>query len=198
MSCSTYDWKGFVLGELNAEGRQLAAEHVKTCVDCREEVDRLRLTQAALFALREEEIPRRIAFVSDPVLKPHWWRRLWMSGPAMGFASAVLLACAILVHGAYRPASTPVQPGMTSAEIARRVDAEVDKRVKTAVVEAVSEVEARDGQKTAELVKAVDEKYEFQRRADLAAFEDYARMQQKKTNLAYMAMTGIDQPSPKP
>ena len=196
MSCSTYDWKGFVRGEMGAGERQQAEEHVTACTDCREEVDRLRLTQAALFALREEEIPRRIAFVSDPVLKPHWWQRVWMSGPAMGFASAVLIACAILVNAAYRPA--PPQVAVTPAEIDQRVRAEVDKRVKTAVVEAVSEVEARDGQKTAELVKAVDEKYEFQRRADLAAFEDYARMQQKKTNLAYMAMTGIDQPSTKP
>ena len=114
----------------------------------------------------------------------------------MGFASAVLVAGAILVNAAYRPA--PAQMTVTPAEIDQRVRAEVDRRIKTAVVEAVSEVESRDGQKTAELVKAVDEKYEFQRRADLAAFEDYARMQQKKTNLAYMAMTGIDQPSTKP
>ena len=53
--------------------------HVETCPRCREELDRLRLTEAALFALRDEEIPQRIAFVSDKIFEPSPARR-WMAG----------------------------------------------------------------------------------------------------------------------
>ena len=41
---------------------------------CREELARLRLTLDALSTLREEEMPRRIAFVSDKVFEPRWWQ----------------------------------------------------------------------------------------------------------------------------
>jgi hypothetical protein len=45
-----------------------------------------------LASLEDEEIPRRIAFVSDRVFEPRWWQTMWRSGPVMGFASAALLA----------------------------------------------------------------------------------------------------------
>ena len=35
---------------------------------------RVRLTLDALSTLREEEVPRRIAFVSDKVFEPRWWQ----------------------------------------------------------------------------------------------------------------------------
>ena len=44
-----------------------------------------------MLSLPDEEIPQRIAFVSDRVFEPSWWQTVWRSGPAMGFASAVLL-----------------------------------------------------------------------------------------------------------
>ena len=74
-------------------------DHVRGCQSCREELDRLNLTRSALASLEDEEIPRRIAFVSDRVFEPRWWQTMWHSGPVMGFASAAVLAAAILVHG---------------------------------------------------------------------------------------------------
>jgi hypothetical protein len=71
--------------------------------------------------LREEEMPRRIAFVSDKVFEPRWWQRAF----SPTFAAGVLVAAAILVHGAMRPSEIPQA----------QVDAAVDK--------AVSQVEAR-------------------------------------------------------
>ena len=148
MSCSPIDLKDYVLKELaEAERRKLEA-HLKSCPGCREEVDRLRLTEAALFSLREEEIPQRIAFVSDPVFEPspwrRWWSGLWGSSARLGFVSAAMVSAAILFSAVTRPAPArlmpapaPVQtiaataapPAISDAEIERRIQAAVDKAV---------------------------------------------------------------------
>ena len=101
MSCSQYDWKAYALGELNATERGAAEGHAATCGACREELAGLRLTLDAMSTLREEEVPRRIAFVSDKVFEPRWWQTLW--NPT--FAAACVLAVAILVHASTRPAT---------------------------------------------------------------------------------------------
>ena len=103
MSC-LIDLKAYVLGEVTRQERGMVEDHVRGCQSCREELDRLNLTRSALDSLEDEEIPRRIAFVSDRVFEPRWWQTIWHSGPVMGFASAALLAGAILVHGFERPA----------------------------------------------------------------------------------------------
>src|ERR1019366_2955446 len=65
MSCSPFDLKDYFLQELPSTQRVQVEAHVKSCLTCREELERLQLTGAALFSLRDEEIPQRIAFVSD-------------------------------------------------------------------------------------------------------------------------------------
>jgi hypothetical protein len=112
MSCSPFDLRDYFLNELpDTERRQMDA-HVKICAACQEEVDRLRLTETALFAVHDEEIPQRIAFVSDPVFERSPWRRwfdaFWASAARLGFASAAMLSTAILVYAFARPAPAPV------------------------------------------------------------------------------------------
>ena len=63
MDCAAVDLKAFALGEGSREERLAAESHVRECDACRDELARLQFTQAALGSLREEEIPRRIAFV---------------------------------------------------------------------------------------------------------------------------------------
>ena len=92
MNCTSIDLKAYFLGEADAPMRRAAEEHLTSCAACQEEHERLRLTQAALFTVREEEMPRRIAFVSDKVFAPRWYQRLWRSGPRLGFAGAAMLA----------------------------------------------------------------------------------------------------------
>ncbi len=99
MNCSSEDLKAYFLGELSSRDKAPVEDHVRGCQSCREELERLKLTHTALLALEEEEVPRRISFVSDKVFEPRWYETIWRSGPAMGFASAVILAAAILVHG---------------------------------------------------------------------------------------------------
>ncbi len=98
MNCSSVDVKAYALGE--PSGIPGEATHIESCEHCREELQRLRLMQSALLSLKEEEIPQRISFVSDKVFEPRWWQRIWHSAPAMGFASAAVLAAAIFVHAA--------------------------------------------------------------------------------------------------
>ena len=58
------------------EPRRVEVEaHIKSCTPCREELERLDCTQATLFSLRDEEIPQRIAFVSDKIFEPSPVRR---------------------------------------------------------------------------------------------------------------------------
>jgi hypothetical protein len=79
--------------------------------------------------------------VSDKVFQPRWWERVWRSGPAMGFASAVVLAAAILAHG------SSLKPGAASSTVTAQVDqkqlqAEVDRRLSEMLPAAVEKVVA--------------------------------------------------------
>src|SRR5271154_3724474 len=131
MSCKLQDgrpdWKAYTLGELDAETRQEAENHVAACSDCQDELAGLRLTLDAMATLRDEEMPRRIAFVSDKVFEPKWYQRLW----SPTFAGALVVAAAILVHGFGRASGSVDQA---------QIQAQVDR----AVTKAVAQVEAKN------------------------------------------------------
>ena len=126
MSCEKFDWKAYALGELTANERREAEAHSSTCEGCRGELAHMRLTIDTLSALREEEVPRRIAVVSDKVFEPRWWQTFMRPS----FAAACVIAAAILAHGFM------MRPAADSAEIQARVDQAVNK--------AVAEVEQRN------------------------------------------------------
>jgi anti-sigma factor RsiW len=119
MSCISFDsnseskpdWKAYVLRELNPDASRQAETHLINCSKCQEELATLRLTLDTLSTLREEEIPRRIAFVSDKVFEPRWWERVF----SPTFAAAALVAVAILIHGAMRPGQAQVDAAVTKA-----------------------------------------------------------------------------------
>jgi anti-sigma factor RsiW len=115
MSCSSPnskpDWKAYLLRELNPEASRQAEAHLAACSLCHEEVATLRLTLDTLSTLREEEIPRRIAFVSDKVFEPRWWQRVFTPT----FAAGALVAAAILIHGSLRPGQAQVEAAVTEA-----------------------------------------------------------------------------------
>ena len=102
--CESYDWKSYALGEMDSPGRREAEVHAAVCPNCREELATLRLTLDTLSTLREEEIPRRIAFVSDQIFEPRWYRRAFRGIWSPNFAAACIIAGAILVHAFARPA----------------------------------------------------------------------------------------------
>jgi hypothetical protein len=173
MNCSPFDLKDYVFDELTAADRSQVDRHLAGCAGCREEMERLRLTQSALAALREEELPRRIAFVSDKVFEPAWWQSLWNSGPRLGFASALMLAASIFAHGLmYRPAAGPAQVQTASAidrtAFEARVSEEVSRRMPAAMEQAVSRQNASLSKQIGDLEKRMS----FERRADMLAFQE--------------------------
>jgi hypothetical protein len=117
MSCE-YDWKAYALGELDRPARIEAESHAAACSSCRDELATLRLTLDSLSTLHEEEIPRRIAFVSDKVFQPRWWQRYF----SPNFAAACVIAAAIMVHAFTRPA-------LSDAQIQAQIDVAVNKAV---------------------------------------------------------------------
>ena len=190
MSCEV-DIIGYVLGEASAVEREAVETHAASCERCRTEIQRLRITQDALLALREEEVPRRIAFVSDKVFEPSWWQRFWNSGPQLGFASAAMLAAAILVHGYTQPAP-PAPPPTSVAKLEALVEQEVARRLDSTVAKAVADVEARNQKKTLELLEAAEKKFEFDRRADQLANAANMEILMKQVNRMYAVNNGME------
>jgi anti-sigma factor RsiW len=158
MSCSPFDLNDYYLDELAGPQQRQVEAHVKTCAACREELDRVRVMGAALRSVADEEIPQRIAFVSDKIFEPSPWRRrlaaFWNSGARLGFAGAAMLSASLVIF-AFRPAPasvTIVRQGQAPApasqaqntaamaseeEIEQRIQAAVDKavEVKTAALQ---------------------------------------------------------------
>ena len=151
MSCEPYDWKAYALGELAAKECREAETHAATCEGCRDELAHMRLTVDTLSALREEEVPRRIAFVSDKVFEPRWWETFLRPT----FAAACVIAAAIVMHG-YMMRPAPVD--------AAAIQAQVNQAVKQSVTQAVADVERRnadlDNKVTTLYVKSTGIKYQ--------------------------------------
>ena len=179
MDCDV-DLKSYVLGEATSAERGAVNAHIRECPACREELGRLRATQSALMTLREEEPPRRIAFVSDQVFEPSWWRRLLAPHPAYGLAAAGVLAAAIVAHGAMMRPAARVDQAAIEARVAHQIQQRLDARVQTAVAQAVANVQAQDRDKTAALLAATEKRFAEQRRADLIAFDENSEILYKR------------------
>jgi predicted anti-sigma-YlaC factor YlaD len=196
MSCESVDLKSYLLGEATREERAAVKAHAAACSSCREELARLETTQAALLCVREEEIPRRIGFVSDKVFEPNWWERFWRSGSHLAFAGAAMLALAIVVHGfAVRPPA--VAPGtavakVEAADIDARVSARLDKAVADAVAKAVANSEQRQQERTAELLATAEKKHQMEMRTLQVAFEEDSRMRMKQLGTLYVAVNRME------
>ena len=183
MSCSPFDLNDYFLQELPDPQQRQVEAHVKTCEACREELDRLRIMGAALRSVPDEEIPQRIAFVSDKIFEPSPWRRrlaaFWNSGARLGFAGAAMLSASLMVF-AFHPAPAPVTivrtvtapapASQVQASVVKPVsEAEVQQRIQAAVDAAVElktaavTKELRDAQRT---LLVVSERLEFSQKRD--------------------------------
>jgi hypothetical protein len=208
MSCTLHDqkpdWKAYSLGELDPAARREAEIHAGACAECHEELAGLRLTLDALATLREEEVPRRIAFVSDKVFEPRWWQSILRPSFAASFAASFavggLIAAAILAHGFVRPPA-PAQIDMAvlekqmeqqiEKEVAARVEGQVAERIHEAVTQAVAQTEQREEQKTATVLAATEKRYTEQRRADFATAAANYDMLFKQVTKMYAVNTGV-------
>ncbi len=170
--------KDYVFGELNAAERRTVETAIAADPALRDEVARLQVTQSALFSLREEELPRRIAFVSDKVFEPKWWQVWLNSGPRVGFASAALLAGAIVFHGAVQPA--PVAAPVAAFDQAR-FEQRISEEVARALPVALEQAEKRHRMQLASAIKEAENKYQRLRQDDQMAMEaSYSLFTQKQ------------------
>lgn len=196
MDCGSVDLKAFSLGEATAAEKRQVEAHVKSCPACREELARLELTFASMGALRDEEIPRRIAFVSDQVFEPSWWRRLWTSGPQLGFASAGMLAAALVFHAVYQPAIVSPQPAAQMAAASTSpttlTEEQIQKRIDEAVLKAVAQVEDRQKKQTMELLAASEKRHEMDRQGLLVAVEEQSSIMQRRFNQLVKNTAGLN------
>jgi hypothetical protein len=188
MNCPEIDLKGYLLKELTPAQACATQAHLAGCAACREEFDRLSLTITALRAAPEEEMPRRIGFVSDKVFEPRWWQAWLNSGPRMALVSSLLLAVAILAHGVLRPAPfAGPAPALDAAAIEARVQREMRLRLEDAVKKAVAETEARQAEKIQAAVAAAEKRFDFERQADRIQVEEAFNVMRKQMNRWYLA-----------
>ncbi len=194
MSCSPFDLKDYFLKELTTPQAAQVEEHANSCPVCREELEQLQLTGAALFSLRDEEIPQRIGFVSDKIFEPSPFRRwvsgFWGSAGRLGFASAAMLSAAIVFSSVNRtPAPAPgkdpvaIQPtvatGPSSEEIQKRIDLAVAKAVDEAVsrsaetTKLVADLRRENEMANAQLVRAAGDIEMLQKRASVIKSANY-------------------------
>jgi anti-sigma factor RsiW len=180
MSCSPFELKDYFFGELTPAERSAVDQHVGACLSCREELAALNTTRSMLMSVPDEEPPRRIAFVSDKVFEPAWWQKLWASGPRLGFASAAMLAAAILVHG-FAARTVETAPTAITAQVpTAATEAEIAKRVQFEVAKAVAAQEQQQLTKTLELINTRLRSVKRQNREELMMMVDYVERVEKK------------------
>ncbi|MBL8294622.1 MAG: zf-HC2 domain-containing protein [Bryobacterales bacterium] len=180
MSCDRIDLKAYQWGEASPAEAAMVEQHTASCAACREELDRLELTQKLMQAVPDEAIPQRIAFVSDKIFEPSWWQKWLRPNPAWGLASALMLVSAVGLNMLYRPEPLVVKQtsGVSMQQITARMDAELARRVDAAVKQAVSESEARQ----AKLLKATLERAELDHKAELLQVREEIEVMGKRVN----------------
>jgi hypothetical protein len=127
------------------------------------------LTEAALFTLRDEEIPQRIAFVSDQIFEPsplrRWFSGFWGSTARLAFASAAMLSVSLIYFAATRPAPAPDRTAVTPVAAASPSPQEIQQQIQQAVAQAVTAVEARQAEKNKQLVAYLESRNDEQLRS---------------------------------
>lgn len=195
MEHSQIDLNAYALGEGTPAERAAAAAHLAHSPEAALDFERLQLTLTALQGLRDEEVPRRLAFVSDPVFEPSLWQRFWGAGPRLAFGGAALLACAITAHGfLMRPVAQPVVTA--TAQISEAdVDAAIQKAVNSAVNSAVQAIEARTEnrvrQEVALAVNKTEKRFTQEIQMMSASFQENDTLLRKQMNRMYVSNAGL-------
>ncbi|MES1260596.1 MAG: hypothetical protein ABUS49_02585 [Acidobacteriota bacterium] len=171
--------RDYAFDELPAGERREMEEHLTGCACCAAELDRFRLTTAALRILPDREIPRRIAFVSDKIFEPSPVARFFRSAWP-GFASAAVMGVALLFTVWHRPAEVRT---VVQAEPAADISGQIDRAVAIAVRQAREE----DAKLTQAALEAAEVKHEREHRFLMASVDQSLEVMQKRMG----AMTSL-------
>lgn len=195
--CDREQLRDFAFDELAAPARARMERHLTECEACAAGLAQLQLTTAALRVLPEREIPQRIAFVSDKVFEPspvaRFFSGWWNPGARLAFASACLIAAAIVFAAYRRPVDihSVAQPAATAALSRDELSREIDSRVNKAVSDAVARVHEEDAQVMKAALESADRKAEQQRRTLMVAMSEQMNTLEKRLGvLTEYAMAG--------
>jgi anti-sigma factor RsiW len=180
--------RDYAFDELPATERVRMEQHIRECSECAQELDQMRMTSAALRVIPDREIPQRIAFVSDKVFEPSWFARFWNSGARLGFASACVLAAALMVsawHIAGKSHSPPVPTVVQTASVSQE-------QIDSAVAKAVARVRQEDAQMIQAALRASEEKRDRAFRNQVIAMQETLDVQRKRLNLTYASLGASD------
>jgi anti-sigma factor RsiW len=187
-----FDVKDYFWGELPESDRAEAERHVAGCGICSEELAELKTQRGMLMSLPDEEPPQRIGFVSDKVFEPSPFRRwldsFWTSGARLGFASAAMLSCSILVYSARQP--MVVEKRIPAAQVNTTASAPTPVDVQAVVNSAVKAALAEQDKKTALLLAAAEEKHQMEERAMAMRVSDYLTNVEKR--MSYNRAVAMD------
>jgi len=177
--------RDYAFDELPAAEIRGIEQHLETCEACAADLDRLRITTAALRSLPDREIPQRIAFVSDKVFAPsaaaRFFNGFWNSAARLGFASACVLGTALIVPAYHRPAPpAEVRTIVQTADVSKQLDEAVAK----AVAQVRDQVRQDDARLTQVAVDAAEAKHEREQRVLLDAFQVLQKRLNTNTLLA--------------
>ena len=178
----------YAFDDLSPAERRGVEQHLRQCAACAGELDQLRLTTAALRVLPDQEVPRRIAFVSDaPAAGGGWLSGFWNSAARLGFASACVLAAGLSFAASHR------QP-VVVAPVATVSDAAIQQAVDKAVAVAVDKAHAEDMKMTKAALDAVDSKYALKQRDLMVAMQETMRDVGKRLDLSKAYAMSYDAP----
>jgi hypothetical protein len=185
--------RDYAFDELGGDELRSMEKHIACCASCAADLDQLRLTTALLRVLPDREIPQRIAFVSDKVFHPspiaRFFLGFWNSTPRLGFASAFILAVALIVSAYHRPApvSVPTQSGAVSLDTVNQI-------VKQNVADAVAQVHAQDERLMKAALENAERRHEEQNRALSVAVKDDMEVMQKRLGVAWSELASVEIP----
>lgn len=170
--------RDYAFDELPAGERREMERHLAGCAPCATELEQLRLTTAALRSLPEQEIPQRIAFVSDKIFEPSPVARFFAY---LRKSAPVLIASAALIAALVRPAPEVKTIVQTAAGV------NVNQQIDEAVARAVRQVKAEDARITKVAIEAAEAKHDREHRMIVAAMEQNLEVMQKRMG----AMTSL-------
>ena len=179
--------RDYFFDELPAGERAAMEQQLAVSPELRAELRQLEMTATALRMLRDQEPPRRIAFVSDKVLAPSLGSRVahWIFGAGPVFASAALSALVVFWVMSHRPA--PVR----TVDVASSQVAQDAGKVEALVREAVAQSELRNAEKTKLLLADAERRHELERQQLLLNVQDTLNYWQKKMNVMQVASADL-------
>ncbi len=183
--------RDYAFDELAHTERPAMERHIAACTSCDSELRALQLTTVALRSIPDREVPQRIAFVSDKIFEPspvaRFLRTFFAFGGQLGFASACLLAGAIIFSATRRPGEIPTVVTSASTQ-------DVSRQIELAVQKAVSQIRDEDFRLAQTALAAAEIRHKEEHRNLLTSMQESMDVMQKRMG-AYTSLASLEMPT---